>query len=159
MRKRLVLALAVGLVALVTSAAIVSASQSSTPITKRQVIRVKEVTKQFHVVADHGAPGPTAGDEIAVTTVFLKNGKIVGRNAITCAFTSNTVAYCDGVSKMHGGQLTFQARVPKAALSHRGASFRLAITGGTGIYQNVSGYGVVTTLSPRASRDTLHINP
>lgn len=160
MRKRMLLVVvALAVVGVTATAAIVSASQASKPITKQQVLHVKEVTTAFHSVVNQGPAGPSAGDEAAITTLFMQKGKVIGRNAITCTFTTNAVAYCSGAGKLQGGELTFQVRVGTAELLRPGGTFRFAITGGTGMYQNVSGYGVSTIVSQRVARDTLYINP
>ncbi len=36
---------------------------------------------------------------------------------------------------------------------------KFAVTGGSGNYQNVHGYGVVESVSETVSRDTLYLNP
>jgi hypothetical protein len=42
---------------------------------------------------------------------------------------------------------------------HKGSTFRLAVTGGTGSYSNVRGEGIVTLLPHNASKITLVLIP
>jgi hypothetical protein len=159
MRRNLtVVAPALAVIGIVAGATLVSASSTKSPISSPQVLHFREKGTGFHVVIDQPPAGPSVGDEVATQSVLLQNGKVSGHLASTIILTSNKISYSDGAVQLAGGQTTFQGRV-RLGQTTPGQSFRLAITGGTGIYQNVKGYVLIQVVSQTVSRDTVYLNP
>jgi hypothetical protein len=101
---------------------------------------------------------PLMGDQSADTSALqTKSGAHTGNLDTTCVVTRggpNGFAVCTGIFSLKGGLLIGMARVTLA-----GGPVIIAITGGTGAYEGVTGSGTSTRRGGNSpySDDTLHL--
>jgi hypothetical protein len=88
-------------------------------------------------VVDVGAPGLSLGDYTVFHDQLFAHGMRVGDDGGTCPIVdvSQGLIHCTGTIRLAAGQLTFQGLTTTAPTKH------VAITGGTGRYQDASGQG------------------
>ncbi len=100
-----------------------------------------------------GAPG-----DQAVFRSALKNaaGKRIGFSSVICEIVLANTLQCDGVYHLPGGTLTGTALLPQSATST--APVHIAITGGTGRYDEASGQGVSTPQNQTVSRTVIDLD-
>jgi hypothetical protein len=88
-------------------------------------------------VVDIGATGDSPGDQRIEITVDFANGKQVDRSVLNCVdITVSASAFdvlCHGALVFADGQIEFQGE------TNFQEPFTVAVTGGTGAYQNVGG--------------------
>ena len=86
-------------------------------------------------VVDVGEPNLSLGDYTVFHDRLFSGGKRVGDEGGTCPIVdvSQGLIHCTGTIRLSGGQITFQGLTTTAPTKH------VAITGGTGRYQDVSG--------------------
>ena len=107
---------------------------------------------------DLGAPGPSVGDQQIITMDVFNGPKRVGESHVLCTvvrFDPNTkasIAQCENVTSLAGGQITASGVVTSAEEEH--TPFIQAITGGTGAYRNAHGQLTVSEAGPQPA--TLH---
>jgi hypothetical protein len=132
-----------GLVSLTgAGAALASASVPGSTLDGVQVLRFHTVgVSQVVNSAGHGGPG----DVIAlVFDVRTPGGTEAGKAYASCTVVVGTLALCHAVFVLKGGQIESQAPIRFGPAPR----FTAAVTGGTGIYEGVTGQGSsVTTAS------------
>ena len=145
LRRMLAVLVAVGLVVLVV---VLTASGSSTGVTaaKKKSVTLHLVEKEvgFNFVDNPPRQGfdspPLAGDQFALTSdLQTKSGSHVGTLEALCTFTrggERARGSCYGVLAFKGGQVAVMALLSDAADTH------IAVVGGTGAYEGVSGSAV-----------------
>ena len=117
-------------------------------------------TKVLHLIShqvsleviDLGKKGDSPGDQVLESTVEFQNGQRVGRSVLTCVaitFTSTRGpdVLCHGATVFHDGQIEFQGETTFTT------PFTVAVTGGTGRYQNVGGQLTVERTLPNGIDD------
>src|SRR5262249_29216492 len=99
---------------------------------------------------------PLSGDQFAITSNLLtKGGAHAGTLEATCTVTrggENQRGTCFGVFALEGGQLAGIALLTNSDVTH------IAVTGGTGVYEGVSG-SVTSVNKPNTpfADDTVHL--
>jgi hypothetical protein len=138
-------------------------SVASSTVTARKTVTFHLVEKQvgFNYIDNppHQGPRqpPLIGDEFAFTSELMtKSGARAGHLEATCIVTrggTNASGPCYGVFGLAGGQITGIALFSQTNTTH------VAITGGTGVYEGVT--GSVTSVSrgqnSRYTDDTVHL--
>jgi hypothetical protein len=86
-------------------------------------------------VVDVGEPNLSLGDYTVFHDRLFSGGQRVGDEGGTCPIVdvNQGLIHCTGTIRLSGGQITFQGLTTTAPTKH------VAITGGTGRYQDVSG--------------------
>jgi hypothetical protein len=103
-------------------------------------------------MVDVGARGRSPGDlEIVFEVLHDRHGSTVGHAQMLCTLLGRGARSCDATYVLPKGQI-----VAGAATEHR-LLYELAITGGTGIYDNARGDLVVTALGLHPRRELLVI--
>ena len=103
-----------------------------------------------HRVMDQGPRGRGPGDlEISRTLLYNKGltARAIGHGEVVCTFTGRRSRVCNGTYFLPRGKI-----VVAGALVYR-QFYKLAVLGGTRLYNNVQGSLTVTTTRPR--RDIL----
>jgi hypothetical protein len=104
-------------------------------------------------VIDIGTKGPSPGDQVIETTVDFQNGKPVDRSVINCVdITVSKRAFdvlCHGAMIFKNGQVEIQGE------TNFHTPFTVAVTGGTGAYQNVGGQLTAVRTIPHTTTDVL----
>jgi hypothetical protein len=97
------------------------------------------------------------GDEVVVRSA-LKNadGKRIGFSSVICEMVLGGKLQCNGVYHLPGGTLTGTALVPASETST--APVHIAITGGTGRYDEAAGQGVTTPQSETVSHTVIDLD-
>ncbi len=135
--------IAVGLVVIV-SAVVVQTAGPTTTLTGPGIVRITSVQSRFTVI-DLGRRGASPGD-MEITRVRLFNRRIrkrpIGNGQLVCTRTGSNFRNCNGTYVLPAGKL-----VVSGALTFRDF-YVLAVTGGTGKYNNVRGVLIVTKLHP-----------
>jgi hypothetical protein len=106
--------------------------------------------RRAHV--DAGAKGPSVGD-LDVYSVLLYNKRItprsIGRGTMLCTTVGATDQSCSVTYVLPKGEI-----VAEGVISSR-LIYELAVVGGTGLYNNVRGSVIVTSLKRKPSRELL----
>jgi hypothetical protein len=138
----------------VATAAMSLASASATPTgTASSSVRVLHlISRQTSLqVIDIGATGNSPGDQVIETTVDFADGKQVDRSVLNCVditvTTSGFDVLCHGALIFTDGQVEFQGE------TNFETPFTVAVTGGTGVYQNVGGQFTVERTLPDTTTD------
>ena len=104
-------------------------------------------------VIDIGKKGPSPGDQIIETTLDFQNGKPVDRSVINCVditvSQSGFEVLCHGAMIFKNGQVEIQGQ------TNFHEPFTVAVTGGTGAYQNVGGQVTAVRTLPDGTTDVL----
>ncbi len=97
------------------------------------------------------------GDQVIIRSA-LKNagGTQIGFSSIVCEVVLGHKLQCSGVYHLPGGTLTGTALVPQSESST--APVHVAITGGTGRYDQASGEGVSTPQSQTVSHTVIDLD-
>jgi hypothetical protein len=140
LRKFLPIAAAAALAGLVVGG-VSGASSSEGPSGHNFTLIEVEDTFTF-VDVDNSGDGPTVGDEFIFTNV-LKNAtktETVGRDTVICTFTvvapeADATARCEGTIKLFGRGTLEGSGLIKLSQS----TFKIAINGGTGRYDEAQG--------------------
>jgi hypothetical protein len=105
-----------------------------------------------HAYVDIGKPGRSPGD-IDVYTTLLFNRRIqptsIGRGTMICTALGVTGQSCTATYVLPQGEITVQGVIGSRLI------YDLAVTGGTGLYDNVRGSLTVTSLRRKPSRELL----
>ena len=112
--------------------------------------KITITNRQLSVVrVDVGRRGKSPGDmEIIRQRLFDRQGRVIGRAELMCTFVdSRRARICRGTYFMPKGRL-----VVGGSLSFR-QFYNLAVTGGTGLYDNARGTVTVTRMATRPVRD------
>ena len=111
-----------------------AAPQAKREDTNATTLRFDVQFSPFHLV-DVGEPNPSLGDYVVFHDLLFAHGKQVGDDGGTCPIVdlSQGLIHCTGTIRLAGGQITFQGLTTTAPTKH------VAITGGTGRYQDLSG--------------------
>jgi allene oxide cyclase len=154
--RRLVLG-AVGGLAGVLAVGIAIATASSPQVTSPQTIHVIEEPIKL-TFTDLGKKGPSQGDTFVATNVLHEPGdrsKVLGHEDDTCTLVAVKAFRfsCTGTAFFKGGSLMAQG--PFAL----GRSNVLAVTGGTGKFQNARGQVVAVDLGHDRVDDTWQVIP
>lgn len=138
-----------------------SAARSASPVaTKSVTFRLVEKSVGFNFIDNPPRQGvnapPLSGDQFAITSNLLtKGGAHAGTLEATCTVTrggENQRGTCFGVFALKGGQLAGIALLTNSDVTH------IAVTGGTGVYEGVSG-SVTSVNKPNTpfADDTVHL--
>ncbi len=92
------------------------------------------------------------------TPLFDVDGNEVGRQHIACTVTDQTSWVCTSVSTIKDGPSTDKGTVVATGI-YRGTLSTLAVTGGTGAYDNVRGYATQTQATGENYNYTLNLIP
>jgi hypothetical protein len=144
------------LVLLAGAAAMSVASASAAP--KRaaahsvKVLHLLSHQKSLQVI-DVGAKGPSPGDQVIETTVDFQRGTPVDRSVINCV--DITVSQRGFDVLCHGAMIFKDGQVEIQGETNFRTPFTVAVTGGTGAYQNVGGQVTVVRTLPHTSTDVL----
>ena len=130
----------------------VTVASASSDITTAKTIHFLARQTSFSFV-DVGKKGFSFGDYYVATEDLLQAGKKIGHDAFKCTFVSDADTLCEAAYVLAKGQITTQGDVLPPA-----RHFNVAVTGGTGIYQNVRGQLTVVP-GPRGAEETFHLLP
>jgi len=104
-------------------------------------------------VIDVGAKGPSPGDQVIETTLDFQRGTPVDRSVINCV--DITVSQRGFHALCHGAMIFKDGQVEIQGETNFRTPFTVAVTGGTGAYQNVGGQVTVVRTLPHTSTDVL----
>jgi hypothetical protein len=144
MRDKLLIALAALVLALVTGAVTRESSALSPP---GGTVRI--TTRDEKVSVDNRGPrGRSAGDVMLIRQLLYNKGitrKAIGRSEIVCTYTGSRTRQCNGTYSLPKGKI-----VVSGSMRYRGF-FKLAVVGGTDLYNNVRGSmsGTLYSRGPR----------
>lgn len=132
--------IALGAAAVVlTAGQLASASTGSTRGTHERTENIQFIAKQTQFQAvDLGQKGRSLGDELVIAEDLYQNGKKVGDHAVVCTYVQigPDALQCLGTFALPQGQITGQALLHLPAPS----AVDVAITGGSGTYNDAGGY-------------------
>lgn len=148
-------ALLLGLVGVISVAAAPRAVQSSA--TRSTTLSFDVVFSPFSFIPANPVRNPGSpfalGDELTFHDTLLSHGKQVGDELGSCVIVelSPVQANCTDVIRLAGGNITAQfANAPPPQKD-------LALTGGTGIYDDIGGQGRLTEFGNGTGSLTLHV--
>ncbi|MER3408844.1 MAG: hypothetical protein C4305_06260 [Thermoleophilia bacterium] len=124
---------------------------ASQALTGPGIIRVTD-REIRHLQLDNGQRGLTAGDvEITRSLLFNKRitPKAIGHGELVCTHVTRSLRVCTGTYVLPKGKLVVGGTVLYRQL------FQLAVLGGTGLYDNVSGTLTATLLGERPQRESV----
>ena len=130
----------------------VTVASASSDITTATTIHFLARQTSFTFI-DVGKKGFSFGDYYVATEDLLQAGKKIGHDAYKCTAVSDRDTVCEATYVLAGGQITTQGDVLPPA-----EHFNVAVTGGTGIYQNVRGQLTIVP-GPRGADETFHLLP
>jgi hypothetical protein len=112
---------------------------------------IRITTQELRSAAvDVGARGRSPGD-LEIVSVLLYNRRItprtIGKAELVCTYTFGPSRVCRGTFFMPRGRL-----IVEGSLRHR-QIYHLAITGGTGLYDNARGSLTVTRIQKKPRRE------
>jgi hypothetical protein len=152
-------ALVLGLAGVVPISAAPQAAASSAA--KSKTLTFDVVFSPFSPVAANNVRNPKSpfalGDEIVSHDQLFSRGQRAGDDAFSCVVVSvppaATLANCSAVFRLAGGTIAAQTTaIPGPAPKN------LALTGGTGIYRNISGEGTLVEFGTgNRGKLTLHV--
>jgi Allene oxide cyclase barrel like domain len=111
---------------------------------------------------DLGAPGDSVGDQQIITMDVFAGPKRVGESHVVCTVvrfdpaTKASIAQCDNITSLPGGQITAMGLVTSAEEEQK--PFIQAITGGTGAYRNAHGQLTVSEAGPQPATLTFQLS-
>ena len=153
MRKFAVIGVTLAVLGGITAAmSLGSASAAPTSAASSSVKVLHLISHQISLqVVDIGKKGPSPGDQVIETTVDFANGKRVDRSVLNCVDITVTAGgfdvLCHGAFIFRDGQVEFQGE------TNFQTPFTVAVTGGTGAYQNVGGQLTVERTLPGTTTD------
>ena len=146
-----VLALLAGSTAAMSIAS-ASAAPKSAANQSVQVLHLISHQKSLQVI-DIGKKGPSPGDQVIETRVDFQHGKRADSSVINCVdITVSKRGFdvlCHGAMIFKNGQVEIQGETSFHT------PFTVAVTGGTGAYQNVGGQLTVERTLPHTTTDVL----
>ena len=96
------------------------------------------------------------GDELVANDQLFSHGQHVGDDAFSCVVVSvppqAVLADCTGIFRLPGGTIAFQTTAAPGPVPKQ-----LAVTGGTGSYDNAGGDGTLTEFPNNTGTLTLHV--
>jgi hypothetical protein len=114
-------------------------------------IRITDI-ESLHKIIDRGRRGTGVGD-VEIVRLRLYNRRIttrtIGRGDLVCTFVDTRIRLCEGAYALPRGKLVVSGTISSRLL------FDLAVTGGTGLYDNARGSLTVTTTGFRPRREVL----
>ena len=148
MKHKLMIALAVLGLALVTGAITRDSSALAPP---GGTIRI--TARDADVALDnHGSARRSAGDVLLIGQLLYNKGitrQAIGRSTMVCTYTSSRDRQCNGTYVLPKGKI-----VVSGSMRYRGF-FKLAVVGGTDLYNNVRGSVSGTMLARGPRRELL----
>lgn len=149
-------ALVTAAVAGVAAAALGGVSLAHAGGTDRTITVTEVQTGAAFVSVTHtqqGAPG-----DLGIFRSAVKNaaGRQIGSSSVACELVLGHLLQCNGIYRLPGGTLTGTALVPASQTST--APVHIAITGGTGVYDNASGQATSTPQSDTVSRTVIDLD-
>jgi hypothetical protein len=134
----------------VSAVSIASAAPPTAEHPKTQVLRFIGHQTSLELI-DIGKKGDSPGDQAVETETLLQHGRRIGRDVLNCVASTVSAqgidALCHGALILQGGQIQFQGETTFAT------PFTVAVTGGTGRYQNVGGQLTVERTLPNGVDD------
>lgn len=112
-----------------------SVTQGSPTLSGPGTIRLTSRDVQVSIV-DRGAPGRDAGDVLVIRQLLFNKGirkAAIGHTDLVCTYTGSRARQCSGTYFMPRGKI-----VVAGSLRFR-EFFKLAVVGGTDLYDNVRG--------------------
>jgi len=156
MRKFGIVVLGLALGGALAGGGVALASSSSPQITTAQTIRLLEHdTHQGFVDLNHNHR-PDTGDQFIFAGVLTNPSTHKQAGSVTgaCTVTFGQNALCQAIGTLNGrGQVTI------SGISGNAKDFDLAVTGGTGQFQNARGQIHIHQVNDTDSVDTLHLIP
>src|SRR5712691_3758202 len=152
MRKFAVLGVTLALLA-GSTAAISIASASAAPKGATSSVKVLHlISHQTSLkLIDLGKKGPSPGDQVIETTADFQNGQRVDRSVLNCVDITVTKR---GFDVLCHGTLPFKdGQVEIGGETNFHEPFTVAVTGGTGAYQNAGGQITVERTLPDGTTD------
>ena len=147
MTRRLAIAATLGAAAL----ALGLAASPAPALTGPGVVRVTGIQNGFTRL-DNGRRGATPGD-IEITRYRLFNKRVrqkpIGHAQLVCVVVGHSFRNCAGTYFLPAGKMTVSGALQFRAL------YDMAVTGGTGLYNNVRGTLVVTRRHSNPNTDLL----
>ncbi len=144
-------------------AATAGAARHSSAVGKTVTLHLVEKDVGFNYIDNPPRQGPNAppllGDQFAFTSDLLtRGGAHAGHLDATCMVTrggANGIGVCYGVFSLKGGQITGIATTHLAS----NAPDRIAVVGGSGAYEGVTGSVVSIPRGPNSNftDDTIHL--
>ena len=153
MRKFAIIGATLALLAGSTAAmSIASASAAPKGAAEPSVKVLHLISKQKSLkVIDLGKKGPSPGDQIIETTVDFQNGTRADRSVLNCV---DITVSARGFDVLCHGTLVFKdGQVDVGGETNFHEPFTVAVTGGTGAYQNVGGQITVERTLPDGTTD------
>jgi hypothetical protein len=153
MRKLAIIGATLAVLAGITAAmSLASASAAPTSAATMSVKVLHLISRQISLeVVDIGAKGDSPGDQVIETTADFAHGKQVDRSVLNCVditvTTSGFDVLCHGALIFRDGQVQLQGE------TNFSTPFTVAVTGGTGAYQNVGGQLTVEGTLPDGTTD------
>jgi hypothetical protein len=153
-----VVALLLAVVSLPAGAAPSSSTSSSGDEDGVEVIRVTAIDFQ-DTFLDLGEPGDSLGDQSVFSQDLFRQGEKVGSAGVVCTLVRleprvSATAQCVGTAKLPRGQITVQGLL---TFTDGPATFRVAITGGTGRFRTAHGVAIVEEVSETRDRITFRL--
>lgn len=155
MRKFAVIGAALVLLAGATTAVSVasaSAAPKHAPADSVTVLHLISHQKSLQVI-DIGTKGPSPGDQVIETTLDFQHGKPVDRSVINCVLIKLTGRVMHVLC--HGAMIFKNGQVEISGETNFHTPFTVAVTGGTGAYQNVGGQLTAVRTIPHTTTDVL----
>ena len=118
-----------------------------------RLVFIEKSTAGTFVDVDKSGAAPTVGDVFVFQSDLFDaatNAK-VGTTEGHCTVISESLSDCDASGILAGGQIRVEGAATDAKVTV------LAVTGGTGIYRNVSGQITIETIDDSTSKDTLEL--
>jgi hypothetical protein len=148
------------LLAMLGAMSIAAAAPTATPnITTAKTLHFDVVFSPFFFV-DLGQKGLSKGDQTVFHDQLFSHGKRVGDDGGSCTVvdlprtpSAPIPINCTVSFRLPGGQLTTQGFTSSAPTKH------LAVTGGTGSYQNVRGQATLVEFGNGKGSVTFHLIP
>jgi hypothetical protein len=131
---------------------------SADAITKAQTISLVAKQQSFHFSDTPPLKKENAGDSFQLAEALTHNGAKAGLSTIDCVVVVNhKTDLCQGAWSLPNGQITVAGQVPDNTPA--GKSFNVAVTGGTGHFQNSRGQLTVTPSNGPTSTEVFHLIP
>src|SRR5918992_641982 len=153
MRRITLTSTALAVLLLLGGVAFAGAAPTAKPAGQAETLRLDVRFSPFHLVAADADGAPSLGDYPVFHDILLRDGEEVGDEGGTCPIVDveQGLVHCTGTIRLPGGQLTFQGLTTSAATKH------VAITGGTGRYQDVGGEATLVELGDGTGTLTIRL--
>jgi hypothetical protein len=128
-----------------------SITQGSPSLSGPGTIRITSLDVKVRLV-NRGAPSRGAGDVLLVRQLLFNKGirkEAIGHTDLVCTYTSPRDRQCNGTYSLPRGTIVV------AGSLHFRDFFRLAVVGGTELYDNVRGTLTVTRYTRKPRREIL----